>query len=723
MSEPDMMDPLEPTAVNKDPMLVNGSPDDIPPLQDPVLVKQPMEPVNGLDHNGLEHANEEGTPVNGDVVHEDLVDDNDLMGNEDNLMGNEDNLMGSEDIVMEGGGESDIVLPPPPEDMSGFPPPLQQQEVDLVEPAAGLESEDNVVGEMDNEVVEDDLMGESIEGLPPVDNIAVDRVVDDVSEEELVSDEGVNEEHDLEKPISPVPAVAEQPQLIDFGGEQEVPDDVQQPGDNILDSPVPVETVMGGMGLAHELAPEPVPLAPEPVMQEDIPPEPQEPVEVEPEPLPVVEPEGSSVDPEPVAEVVPEPEPVCQEPILNEPEPSHEVVTEMPQQAEEPVQEVVPVVQPEPVKEVVHEPEVEEINQDIQDPELEVSKDVENDYVPNEPVIEQPPDIIAQTTEEPHEVDESPPPPPPPLVDGTPPPPPPLDDSIQLKREHRRSGEVTPTKKESPTEPPAVHVHEATPVAVVAPVMKQESEPEPRVPVCPVPVPVPVPQSEPSVAAPAPVVEENDRETGEGQGSVTVSPMSSPARSEGAGSEAEPQELASPKVSQKINKKNFKNKIKFHVDLLDASIKQLSFLSTVNKQTSLQEEWLYKQAIRRYEAFWLPLAAEHKKEHLAAPLDIEWVWHCHMLAPVCYEADCTSIVGKVVDHKIYSEKDRTKALEKSRKYWTAKYPNEPFEIELVYKEKVEQEQVDGPNKAQESEGKEDSIPFVEEGTSEIETKG
>ena len=686
---------MEPVTVNKDPTLINGSaddlPDEIPPLQEPQVVKQPVEPVNGLDHNGLENV--DNIPVNGDVQ-EDLMDD--------------ENLMENEDIGMEGGGESDIVLPPPPEDMSGFPPPLGQQDVDIVEPVSNLETEDHIgdnVGEMDNEVVEDDLMGESVEGLPHVDNIGVDRMVDDVSEEELVSDEGVNEEVELEKPVCPEPAVTEQPQLIDFGEVQEIPDDIQQPGDNILDSPVPDET---GMGLTHELAPEPVPLAPEPAMQEFIPPDEQETVEVEPEPQPVVEPEEPPV--------VHEPEPVCEEPVLDQPEPYSEVVTdEVPKPVEEPVGDVIPAVQPEPVNEVVDEPQVEEISQDVQEPEPEVSRDVENDYIPSEPVIEQPPDIIAQTTEEPHEL-ETPPPPPPPLVDETPPPPPPLDDSIQLKRDHRRSGEVTP-KKESPVEPPAVYVHEATPVAVVVPVMK----PEP-----PGPTPAPISQREPCVAVPVPVVEENDKEKDEGQSSVPVSPLSSPARSEGAGSEAalsEPQDLASPQVSQKINKKNFKNKIKFHIDLLEASIKQLSFLSTVNKQTSLQEEWLYKQAIRRYEAFWLPLAAEHKKEQLAAPLDVEWVWHCHMLAPTCYEADCTSLVGKVVDHKIYSEKDRTKALEKSRKYWTAKYPNEPFEIGLVYKEKSEPEPVVESNTAQESEVKEDSIPYVEEGTSEAETKG
>ena len=682
MSEPDIME-AEP--VNKDPALVNGSAsdihDDLPPPQEPQVTKQPVEPVNGIDHNGLENEN---IPLNGDV--------------QDELIDNVEN----EDFEQEGGSEGDIVLPPPPEDMSGFPPPLQQQDVDIVEP-------DSNVGDMDNEIVDEDndIMEESVEGAPHVDNIGVERVVEDVSEEELVSDEGVNDEVELEHPVYNEPVVQEQPQLIDFGSEKETMDNVQSTDDNILDSPVPDESEMG---LAHELAPQPVVAAPEPLMQDIAVPDEQ-----------VSDTKEKEVEPEPEIETVEQPaeeqEPACEEPVVEQPE-VKSVDEEIPEPLTEPASEVVPLVQTE-VTEVADEPKAEEVSQDISEPEPEV-KDIENDYVKSEPVIEQPPDIIAQTTEEPHEVEESPPPPPPPLVDDeTPPPPPPLDDSVQLKRDSRRSGEVTP-KKESPVEPPVVHAHEATPIAVVAPVMKTEERVEPA----------PVPQPEPQVVAPVHAEEYHDKEgteVAEGQGSVPISPLSSPARSEAAGSEgalSEPQDLASPQVSQKITKKNFKNKIKFHVDLVEASLKQLNFLSTVNKQTSLYEEWLYKQAIRRYEAFWLPLAVEHKKEHLAAPLDIEWIWHCHMLAPACYEADCTSLVGKVVDHKLYGEKERTKALEKSRKYWTAKYPNEPFEIELVYKEKIPAvEPVGNTNTAQEGEVKEDSIPYVEEGTSEVEAKG
>ena len=37
---------------------------------------------------------------------------------------------------------------------------------------------------------------------------------------------------------------------------------------------------------------------------------------------------------------------------------------------------------------------------------------------------------------------------------------------------------------------------------------------------------------------------------------------------------------------------------------------------------------------------------------LVAPADIALVWHAHMLSPRNYEADCTAIVGGIVDHKL-----------------------------------------------------------------------
>jgi hypothetical protein len=36
------------------------------------------------------------------------------------------------------------------------------------------------------------------------------------------------------------------------------------------------------------------------------------------------------------------------------------------------------------------------------------------------------------------------------------------------------------------------------------------------------------------------------------------------------------------------------------------------------------------------------------------PLDVHWVWHVHMLSPVNYREDCTTICGTVIDHKLLS---------------------------------------------------------------------
>jgi len=48
----------------------------------------------------------------------------------------------------------------------------------------------------------------------------------------------------------------------------------------------------------------------------------------------------------------------------------------------------------------------------------------------------------------------------------------------------------------------------------------------------------------------------------------------------------------------------------------------------------------------------LPLAAEAGTKSLCPPIDVHWVWHCHMLAPYNYERDCLRVVGKVVDHAV-----------------------------------------------------------------------
>ena len=101
-----------------------------------------------------------------------------------------------------------------------------------------------------------------------------------------------------------------------------------------------------------------------------------------------------------------------------------------------------------------------------------------------------------------------------------------------------------------------------------------------------------------------------------------------------------------------------------------------------------------KNAIRRYETLWLPLAfheAEQKSKYektessgiLAAPLDIAWVWHVHMLAPHYYEKDCVNIVSELVDHVPLNSGQREEGLEEAKRVWKAMYPSEPFDVDLT----------------------------------------
>ncbi|KAK3600650.1 hypothetical protein CHS0354_031563 [Potamilus streckersoni] len=124
------------------------------------------------------------------------------------------------------------------------------------------------------------------------------------------------------------------------------------------------------------------------------------------------------------------------------------------------------------------------------------------------------------------------------------------------------------------------------------------------------------------------------------------------------------------------------NKIKFGVELVDATLRHLVFLKEINKNTIVNRVDVLERAIYRYEHFWLPLAAENPNETLVAPLDIHWVWHCHMLCPKTYVKDCMNIVGVVVDHAFVE--DRSKALQRSQSLWYPKYQerHESFELDL-----------------------------------------
>lgn len=122
------------------------------------------------------------------------------------------------------------------------------------------------------------------------------------------------------------------------------------------------------------------------------------------------------------------------------------------------------------------------------------------------------------------------------------------------------------------------------------------------------------------------------------------------------------------------------------LDLVQGAKNLLDFLALVDEHPSLFSGPVLKNAIRRYEHLWLPLIALQQRMYgrtnLAAPLDIAWVWHVHMLAPHHYEKDCDNIVSGLVDHYPVTPRQRQAGLLRAKRVWEKRYPFEPFEINL-----------------------------------------
>jgi len=125
-------------------------------------------------------------------------------------------------------------------------------------------------------------------------------------------------------------------------------------------------------------------------------------------------------------------------------------------------------------------------------------------------------------------------------------------------------------------------------------------------------------------------------------------------------------------------------KLHLSIDLVEAALEHRQFLQLVDAYPSLYAGPHVQNAVRRYELLWLPLLAQSSvTEDIAAPLDIAWVWHVHMLSPTSYEKDCNEVVSTLVDHKILVGKKLTRGLERARNLWKAAYPSEPFEVDLT----------------------------------------
>lgn len=127
-----------------------------------------------------------------------------------------------------------------------------------------------------------------------------------------------------------------------------------------------------------------------------------------------------------------------------------------------------------------------------------------------------------------------------------------------------------------------------------------------------------------------------------------------------------------------IDRKSYVKLAKIHLDFLDSVI----------QHPSLVEGEHLRNAIRRYEMYWLPLCKKHgtmKCEDWAAPIDIAWVWYLHMVKrPADYINDCIRLIGNAPSHALKAGKALEIALEITQDLWNEAYGsnNEPFEVDL-----------------------------------------
>ncbi|KAK2965867.1 hypothetical protein RJ640_024709, partial [Escallonia rubra] len=139
--------------------------------------------------------------------------------------------------------------------------------------------------------------------------------------------------------------------------------------------------------------------------------------------------------------------------------------------------------------------------------------------------------------------------------------------------------------------------------------------------------------------------------------------------------------------------------VRLSIDLVAAARHSLGFLRLVAESQWLHHRPTMVEAIRRqvescddlgmywYDELWMPLISDlmvgSNPPMIVPPLDIEWVWFCHTLNPVCYRQYCESRFSKLIGKfAIFNEENEEYALDVCREIWIRKYPCETFENEV-----------------------------------------
>ena len=98
-------------------------------------------------------------------------------------------------------------------------------------------------------------------------------------------------------------------------------------------------------------------------------------------------------------------------------------------------------------------------------------------------------------------------------------------------------------------------------------------------------------------------------------------------------------------------------KTNFSLDLIESAINHLDFLQEIDSLNL--NNYLIQKAVYRYETYWLPFYLKHSlSTDLYPPIDVAFIWHCHMLSPTYYSKDCLELNGKLINYELLTKKER-----------------------------------------------------------------
>ena len=116
-------------------------------------------------------------------------------------------------------------------------------------------------------------------------------------------------------------------------------------------------------------------------------------------------------------------------------------------------------------------------------------------------------------------------------------------------------------------------------------------------------------------------------------------------------------------------------------DILD-HLKVLKLIDSQGQDKFYQENYV-RNSIRRYETIWLPLITKLSNNfeddlNYAPPLDVQWVWQVHMLAPCLYKSDLERLFSRRVNFQTNISYIQTSRAQ-TQQCWSQEFPSEPFD--------------------------------------------